>query len=49
MEQDRLNNQTEKIQLDMDVRQKKRTYEQYKRLYADDLVSREDYLKAEED
>lgn len=49
MEQDRLNNLTEKSQLDMDVRQKKRTYLQYKRLYGEELVSKEEYLKANED
>ncbi len=49
MEQDKLNNQTEKLQLDIDVKQKKRTYEQYGRLVEEELVSREEYLKAEED
>ncbi len=49
MEQDRLNNMIEKSRLDVDVRQKQRTYLQYKRLYEEDLVSREEYLKAEED
>ena len=49
MEQDKLNNRTEKLQLDIDVRQKNRAYDQYKRLYAEDLVSREEFLKAEED
>lgn len=48
MEQDKLSNRTEKLQLDMDVRQKRRTYEQYKRLLGEDLISREEYLKAEE-
>ena len=32
MEQDRLNNQTEKAQLDMDIKRSQRTYEQNKRL-----------------
>ena len=49
MEQDRLNNMIEKSRLDVNVRQKQRTYLQYKRLYEEDLVSREEYLKAEED
>ncbi len=48
MEQDKLNNRTEKLQLDIDVKQKKRTYEQYRRLVKEDLVSREEFLKAEE-
>ena len=49
MEQDRLNNMIEKSRLDVNVRQKQRTYLQYKRLNEEDLVSREEYLKAEED
>lgn len=49
MEQDKLNNRTEKLQLDIDVRQKKRAYEQHKRLYEEDLVSKEEFLKTEED
>lgn len=49
MEQDKLSNRTEKLQLDIDVRQKRRTFEQYKRLLNEDLISKEDYLKAQED
>ena len=49
MQQDKLNNETEKVQLDMDIRRKERTYEQYKRLYEERLVSKEDYLQAKED
>ncbi len=49
MQQDRLNNQTEQVQLDMDTQRKKRTYEQNKRLYAERLISREDYLQSQED
>ncbi len=49
MQQDRLNNQTEQAQLDMDTQRKLRTFEQNKRLYAEKLISREDYLQSQED
>lgn len=49
MQQDKLNNETEKVQLDMDTRRKQRTYLQYERLYRERLVSREEYLQAKED
>ena len=43
MQQDRLNNQTEQAQLDMDTHRKQRTFEQNKRLYQEKLISKEDY------
>lgn len=49
MQQDRLNNQTEQAQLDMDTQRKQRTYEQNKRLYQEKLISKEDYLQSQED
>ena len=49
MQQDRLTNQTEQAQLDMDTRRKQRTYEQNRRLYEEQLISREDYLQSKED
>lgn len=49
MQQDKLNNETEKVQLDMDTRRKQRTYLQYEQLYGERLVSREEYLQARED
>ena len=49
MQQDRLNNQTELAQLDIDSQRKKRTYEQNKRLYAEQLISHEQFLQSEED
>ena len=49
MQQDRLNNQTEQAQLDMDTQRKQRTFEQNKRLYTEKLISREDYLQSQED
>jgi len=49
MQQDRLNNQTEQAQLDMDTHRKQRTFEQNRRLYGEKLISREDYLQSQED
>jgi len=49
MQQDRLNNQTEQAQLDMDTQRKQRTYDQNKRLYQEKLISKEDYIKSQED
>ena len=49
MQQDRLNNQTEQAQLDMDTQRKQRAYEQNQRLYGQGLISREDYLQSQED
>ena len=49
MQQDRLNNQLEQAQLTMDTERKLRTYQQQERLYNERLVSRENYLQAEED
>lgn len=49
MQQDKLNNETEKVQLDIDSRRKQRTFSQYERLYQERLISREEYLQAKED
>lgn len=49
MEQDRLNNRTEQAQLELEVQRKKRAYEQKKRLSADKLIGREEYIQAKED
>lgn len=49
MEQDQLSNRNEALQLNQDVVTKRRTYEHMKSLYAEQLVSREEYLKAKED
>ncbi|MBQ9672460.1 MAG: HlyD family efflux transporter periplasmic adaptor subunit [Prevotella sp.] len=49
MQQDRLNNQTEQAQLDMDTQRKQRIFEQNRRLYQERLISREDYLQSQED
>lgn len=49
MQQDKLNNETEKVQLDVDVQRKQRTYNQYLRLYNERLISKEEFLQAKED
>ena len=49
MQQDRLNNQTEQAQLDMDTERKQRAYEQSQRLYEQKLISREEFIQSEED
>ncbi|MCM1451788.1 MAG: efflux RND transporter periplasmic adaptor subunit [Clostridium sp.] len=49
MEQDRLNNRNEKLQIDLDVVQKERAFRQQERLQKEMLNSKEDYLKAKED
>lgn len=49
MEQQKLTNQQDILQLEIDVRRYMRTYKSQKQLYADNLISKEDYLRAEED
>ena len=49
MQQDRLNNQTEQVQLDMDTQRKQRNFEQNQYLYQQKLISKEDYLQSQED
>lgn len=49
MQQDLLNNRTERISLDLDVQRKKRNFEQNRRLYEERLISRETYLQSRED
>ena len=49
MQQDRLNNQTEQAQLDMDTQRKQRAYDQCRRLYEQKLISREEFIQSEED
>ena len=49
MEQDRLNNKNEKLQLDLDITRKKRTFGQQKKLYDESLIAKEDFLQAQED
>ena len=49
MEQDKLSNSNEELQLSQDVITKKRAYEHQKALWDEQLVAKEDYLKAKED
>ncbi|MDR0982620.1 MAG: HlyD family efflux transporter periplasmic adaptor subunit [Culturomica sp.] len=49
MEQEKLNLKKEKLQLDMDVERKKRRFEQYDKLYKENLCSKEEFLQAKED
>lgn len=49
MEQDRLNNRNEALQLKMDVQTKRRAYSHQAVLWKEQLNSREEYLKAKED
>lgn len=49
MEQDKLKNQLDKAQLDVDMNRARRAYQQQKRLFDEDLIAKEDYLKSKED
>ncbi|MCM1312536.1 MAG: HlyD family efflux transporter periplasmic adaptor subunit [Bacteroides sp.] len=49
MQQDKLNNELERVQLDMDIERKRRNFRQHKRLYTEDLISIEEYIQAGED
>lgn len=48
MQQDKLNNETEDATLNMDVKRKKRNYEQNEHLYKKGLICREDYEESRE-
>ena len=49
MQQDRLSNETERVQLDMDIQRRRRAWEQNERLYAEHLISREAWEQSRED
>ena len=49
MEQDKLSNETERVQYAMDMRRARRSFELQKQLYKEDLIAKEEYLKAEEE
>jgi HlyD family secretion protein len=49
MEQEKLQIKRELLNLEFDIKRKKRQWKQMKELYTDSLVSHEEYLKAEED
>ncbi len=49
MEQEKLNLRQEKLQLDLDVERKKRTYMQNEELYKSNLLAKEEWLQSKED
>ena len=49
MEQDRLRNKTEQLQLDLESTRRLRNYRQQEKLYDEKLIAREDYVQAKED
>lgn len=49
MEQDKLNLRKERLQYDMNLERTRRGYEQHKKLYDENLISREEYLRAKEE
>lgn len=49
MEQEKLQIKRELLNLEFDIKRKKRAFEQNEALYKDDLISKEDYLKSQED
>ena len=49
MEQERLNIKRELLNLEFDIKKKNRAFDQNKVLYSEQLISKEDFLKAEED
>jgi HlyD family secretion protein len=49
MEQEKLQIKRELLNLEFDIKRKKRTFEQNKALYTDDLISKEEFLVSEED
>lgn len=49
MEQDRLNNQTEKLQLDLDITRKRRAFKQQEKLFKENLIAKEEFIQAQED
>jgi HlyD family secretion protein len=49
MEQDRLNNKNEKLQLELETTRKRRAFQQQEKLFNEKLIAHEDYLQAKED
>jgi len=49
MLQQKLDNENTKLQIDMEMLRLKRSFEQYEKLFKEELISREEYLKAKED
>lgn len=49
MEQDKLNNQNEKLTLELEIVRKRRAFQQQEKLYKEDLIAKEEYVQAKED
>lgn len=49
MEQDKLNNQNEKLTLELEITRKRRAFQQHEKLYKENLIAKEEYLVAKED
>jgi HlyD family secretion protein len=49
MEQEKLSLRKERLQLDLDIERKRRKADQYAKLYAEQLTSKEEFLQAQED
>jgi hypothetical protein len=49
LQQQRLSNENERLQLKLETTRTKRIFEQYGKLYNESLISKEEYLKAQED
>lgn len=49
MQQQKLDNENLKLQTDLDMTRTRRNFEQLRKLYEEELISREEFLKAEED
>ena len=49
MEQEKLDLRLDKVQLDLDVERKRRTWQQNEELYRNNLIAREDWLQSKED
>ena len=49
MEQEKLDLRLDKVQLDLDVERKRRTWQQNEELYRSNLIAREDWLQSKED
>lgn len=49
MQQQKLDNESTKLQTDLDMERSQRTFRQYEKLYKEELISLEEYLTAKED
>ena len=49
LQQQKLSNENERLQLKLETTRTKRMFEQYEKLYDESLISKEEYLKAQED